>query len=170
MIDIFIPLLSDAEPIQGYIALWVMAIFFSSFGTFGLCYVTHLYWEYKASFHWPSTQGVLDEAEIKKTNSALCPLKIRYSYTVNAIEYSGSRYSFDDNIHDRWKTNEEYELFIQNNPIGSTVTVYYSQKKPQKSILTYCKSRRILYCYIVFLPFFLVGLSMLIYCIGTIIQ
>lgn len=87
------------------------------------------------TFFWPSTGGTVISGEVAivhstKGASKLKPV-IRYSYTVDGVEYESDRYS---STVARGSSFWDKEV-INKYPAGSAITVYYNPENPAKSVL-----------------------------------
>ena len=79
-------------------------------------------------------------------NNCVFDLHITYSYTVDGVVYSGQTYSLWEGRLSRESPNshwscvnsapsEEIANFVESNPEGGEVTVYYDSSDPQRSVV-----------------------------------
>ncbi|WP_171016367.1 DUF3592 domain-containing protein [Pseudomonas sp. F(2018)] len=90
------------------------------------------------SREWPTTEGVITESHITRTTEQRSSMRyeyevrVRYSYSVDGVSYSGDRLRIRRNRYS-WETNAQRELAEY--PVGQRVRVYYNPKEPERSLL-----------------------------------
>ncbi len=90
---------------------------------------------------WPSVWGELDEVGWRKVmyrdpnsraRSSMGRIDVRYRYTVDGQEYTGTRMTFSDNIS---KTRRRLDALVSEHRNTRLVKVYYDPKRPAHSVL-----------------------------------
>ena len=110
--------------------LWpaVITIIFSAMSEYNAGTFSSI-WDYIVSDLDGETMGTITKSEIKIVGRwGVGAYDIRYAYTVNNIEFTGSQVNYDS------KTSR-YEEMVQKYPLGSKVIVYYDSSKPKYSTL-----------------------------------
>ena len=97
--------------------------------------------EGKASEAWPSTTGVVIESKLSSrrvtgggknagSHTRYFPV-VKYTYEVDGIEFTGDRLRVGGQEGDE----AEMRSILDQYPVGSKVTVFYSPDAPQQSVL-----------------------------------
>lgn len=79
---------------------------------------------------WPSVQGRITAARIRRTRNTRSP-RIDYTYEVRGVEYRGNRLGFVQQSHSLAECQKILERF----PPDSAVPVWYDPQKPSFSVL-----------------------------------
>ena len=108
------------------------------------------------AYTFESTTGTMEESRFEprpvayilygEENNCVFDLHITYSYTVDGLEYNGQTYSLWEGRLSRESPNshwscgnsappEEIANFVESNPEGGEVTVYYDSSDPQRSVV-----------------------------------
>lgn len=108
------------------------------------------------AYTFESTTGTMEESRFEprpvayilygEENNCVFDLHITYSYTVDGVVYNGQTYSLWEGWLSRESPNshwscgnsappEEIANFVENNPEGGEVTVYYDSSDPQRSVV-----------------------------------
>ena len=108
------------------------------------------------AYTFESTTGTMEESRFEprpvayilygEENNCVFDLHITYSYTVDGIVYIGQTYSLWEGWLSRESPNshwscgnsappEEIANFVESNPEGGEVTVYYDSSDPQRSVV-----------------------------------
>ena len=108
------------------------------------------------AYTFESTTGSMEESRFEPRpvayivhggeNNCVFDLRISYSYTVDEVLYNGYSYSLWEGQLSRESPNshwscvnsaphEEIANFVESNPEGSEVTVYYDSSDPQRSVV-----------------------------------
>ena len=108
------------------------------------------------AYTFESTTGSMEESRFEPRpvayivyggeNNCVFDLRISYSYTVDGVLYNGYSYSLWEGQLSRESPNshwscvnsaphEEIANFVERNPEGSEVTVYYDSSDPQRSVV-----------------------------------
>jgi hypothetical protein len=80
--------------------------------------------------NFSTTQGKIARSEVGHGNIIRRGVEIEYSYTVDGVFYTSHRYRYDDH-----NAAFEWEATVEDNPRGSTQTVYYNPKNPADALL-----------------------------------
>ncbi len=91
------------------------------------------------SVHWPRTQGIITESQLKPGYVRILGTPtiaghyadVRYRYTVGATVFAGERISFDPSLRSEESARREFDLY----PVGKIVSAYYDPAKPAVSVL-----------------------------------
>ncbi len=97
--------------------------------------------EGRASETWPSTTGVVSESELSSrrvtggdknagSHTRHFPV-VKYTYELDGTEFTGDRLR----IGGQEGTETEMRSILEQYPVGSEVTVFYSPDAPQQSVL-----------------------------------
>tara|TARA_A100001037_G_C14957815_1_gene548005 strand:+ start:92 stop:766 length:675 start_codon:yes stop_codon:yes gene_type:complete len=108
------------------------------------------------AYTFESTTGTMEESRFEprpvayilygEENNCVFDLHITYSYTVDGVVYNGQTYSLWEGRLSRESPNshwscgnsappEEIANFVESNPEGGEVTVYYDSSDPQRSVV-----------------------------------
>ena len=108
------------------------------------------------AYTFESTTGTMEESRFEprpvayilygEENNCVFDLHITYSYTVDGVVYNGQTYSLWEGWLSRESPNshwscgnsappEEIANFVESNPEGGEVTVYYDSSDPQRSVV-----------------------------------
>ncbi len=108
------------------------------------------------AYTFESTTGTMEESRFEprpvayilygEENNCVFDLHITYSYTVDGVVYNGQTYSLWEGRLSRESPNshwscgnsappEEIADFVESNPEGGEVTVYYDSSDPQRSVV-----------------------------------
>ena len=108
------------------------------------------------AYTFESTTGTMEESRFEPRpvayilyggeNNCVFDLHITYSYTVDGVVYNGQTYSLWEGWLSRESPNshwscgnsappEEIANFVESNPEGGEVTVYYDSSDPQRSVV-----------------------------------
>ena len=108
------------------------------------------------AYTFESTTGTMEESRFEprpaqyilygEENNCVFDLHITYSYTVDGVAYKGHTYSLWEVRLSRESPNshwscvnsappEEISNFVESNPEGGEVTVYYDSSDPQRSVV-----------------------------------
>ena len=108
------------------------------------------------AYTFESTTGTMEESRFEPRpvayilyggeNNCVFDLHITYSYTVDGVVYNGQTYSLWEGRLSRESPNshwscgnsappEEIANFVESNPEGGEVTVYYDSSDPQRSVV-----------------------------------
>ena len=108
------------------------------------------------AYTFESTTGTMEESRFEprpvayilygEENNCVFDLHITYSYTVDGVLYNGQTYSLWEGRLSRVSPNshwscgnsappEEIANFVESNPEGGEVTVYYDSSDPQRSVV-----------------------------------
>ena len=85
--------------------------------------------------HWPTTEGVIEQAELKYHSSdhgsGSYSASITYDYQVAGVHYPGTRLAFGEMSSSSGYAQGILDRF----PVGKKVRVYYSPDVPQLAVL-----------------------------------
>ena len=108
------------------------------------------------AYTYESTTGTMEESRFEprpaqyilygEENNCVFDLHITYSYTVDGVAYNGHTYSLwevrlsRESPNSHWSCMnsappEEISNFVESNPEGGEVTVYYDSSDPQRSVV-----------------------------------
>ena len=125
---------STIHPLLGFLGAFCFGSVFL-IGGLGITYLgATLFYEARASLSWHTCEGIITHLEIKGGRRGRDPrAHIRYDYTVEGENYTGSRY------HNRGNgvSKNERGKFAAAYPVGTVVTVYYSPSSPETSLLVH---------------------------------
>lgn len=95
----------------------------------------------KESVTWPTATGIILESAVtheirepnnpKKTQESYFA-KVRYNYTVDEKQYTGTRIAFGDHRSD---TDTLAQEIVARYPMGKEIKVYYAPDEPQSALL-----------------------------------
>jgi len=99
-----------------------------------ICYGLYSTYYGKASLTWPTCTGTVTKSECRLSGGRRSSymLEITYSYTVSEQEYTGNRYAFGN---PSFSTYSDAKDIVDEYPVHSEVTVYYSPDHPEASVL-----------------------------------
>jgi len=128
---------SEIHPLLGFLG----AFFFGSvllIAGLGITYLgATLLYEARASLSWHTCEGIITHLEIKRSGGGRGGTRyaahIRYDYTVEGEDYTGSRYTNRGN----GINSNERDKFAATYPVGTLVTVYYSPNSRETSLLVH---------------------------------
>ena len=91
------------------------------------------------SVHWPTTQGVITESQLKPGYVRILGTPtiaghyadVRYRYTVGATVFLGDRISFDPSLRSEESARKEFDRY----PVGKILSAYYDPAKPAVAVL-----------------------------------
>jgi hypothetical protein len=90
-----------------------------------------------ASRHWPRTTGKIISSTIVSSPSGdgdtTYRAVVKYDYTVNSIEYQGSRVYFGDKLGMSWRDHSE--RIVEPYRPERIVNVYYDPDEPNEAVL-----------------------------------
>ena len=85
------------------------------------------------STSWPTCEGTVMESESEfDSRRGVHEVKITYSYTVSGRKYTGHRHSYLGTV---FSNSADAQKIVDEHPVGSPVTVYYSPNNPKMAVL-----------------------------------
>ena len=147
---LFFPFMGFGESSKAWLA--VGALFWLIFSVFSFSVVAGQ----AEAYTFESTTGTMEESRFEprpvayilygEENNCVFDLHITYSYTVDGVVYNGQTYSLWEGRLSRESPNshwscvnsapsEEIANFVESNPEGGEVTVYYDSSDPQRSVV-----------------------------------
>ena len=113
----------------------LVVFFLAGFGM--ICYGLYCVHNGKASLSWPTCIGTVTKTEVKRNSGGrnLHPdfvPKITYSYSVSERQYTGDRHAFGTQS---FSERGDAQKIVDEYPVNSEVTVYYSPNHPETSVL-----------------------------------
>jgi len=126
---------NQKQPNKKYIAVIFFGVLFFCSGIFFLCCSIIFFIVLFPSTYWPSVPGVITSShyrEIEWSKGITYDVIIRYDYRVSGKKYTGNRWSVIGFTQPNCKTARK---LYERHPVGTSVTVYYYPKDPQKSCL-----------------------------------
>jgi hypothetical protein len=116
------------------------AIFLGLFIAFGIGFMAHALrsaWKSTRAASWPTTPAKVTHAEVRQSNSSDEPtyrVEVKYTYSVNNVDYHGSRVAFGYNSSS--ESGSQYELCnrIKN---AKAIDVRYDPANPASSCLSF---------------------------------
>jgi len=128
----------------------VLAVFFLA-GCSIMCLGLYYFYYGKTSQTWPTCIGTVTKSEVGRYSGSRRGSKsfipdITYSYTVSEQQYTGDRYAFGNRSFS--KRNDAQKI-VDEYPINSKVTVYYSLNHPETSVLQPGVQSKAWYCCII---------------------
>lgn len=94
-----------------------------------------LLWRGLSSSTWPQARGHIISSSVKTwrtSRGTWYEPQVRYEYRVDGVRYEGKRLSYSQM---RFVREEPACKIVSEYPAGSELMVYYSPKKPQRSVL-----------------------------------
>jgi hypothetical protein len=148
------------NPLMGLL-ITVIGIGFAIWGTMVVM-------EARSAANWPTTEGTIVVSKFDRnfnTSSSgkgkwYYDVKIKYSYTVDSLEYESKRVDFKSaNYH--YKSEVIPSAIARRYPVGKKVDVYYNPDDPEKAVL---KTEITFMTYIgLLIGIFLIGLGVFLF-------
>ena len=128
---------NEEQPKSNHVAIMFFGMFFGpGMLTFFISII--LFIVTFPSNYWPSVPGIITSSRYTERGGSVTPsdtryyVRIRYDYRVLGKKYTGNRWSVVESSSryrkDAQKLHEQY-------PVGTSVTVYYYPKSPEKSAI-----------------------------------
>lgn len=110
-------------------------------------------WRMLQSANWPTTPGTITESELRRGRKSVS-LHIRYTYTANDEEYTGTQYD----VGPAFLPSRKWPKVQAELPVGASVPVYYDPVDPATAVLSPGLRPDILSTTLTVLPFNMVAL------------
>lgn len=113
------------------IAPWVLVLFWSGLvltADLVFCVTT---WRQHEATRFAVTTGKIAQSGLGQGALGRRGLRLRYTYGVNGVKYSGSRYRYDDD-----NVSLRYDKVLEQYPAHTSHKVYYDPSNPRDSVLS----------------------------------